>query len=643
MSKFRISSAELSMMKLPERYSANVVASKIRLPAKSNALTSLDLDLTPYTRLPIWCIGKESVLWIGVIAGTQMGKSVILQVGVADMLDQAPNTALYVLPDEKSAGKQMDEKIIGMVRSSPFLSKYVLSYKDLNKTQLKFSHMTMYPAWSNSLASLSSTPASRIFLDEVRLFRKAIGKESNAIKLATDRLTTFRAFGMAQGMMVSTPSEEGDLLHDQLFVHGTIVLVYYSRCPKCGSYQRLDFFKNVIRDRETGRVYCKCSYCDGEFESVNMKKSWNKDSKYGYVGQDGNKEIYLTPDSTITESDLLMDKDVISPLKGRVFFWVDSLNSPFRSFEMIFQEFLETKDDINAYKNFYQCWLARFWKNTKSTLDRGQVEEKINDIPKCVVPEWAKTIVAGVDTQDDGFYVTMMVFGHNMRGHILDYFFIPSNMHTATEEQLVELFEDNIENRAYFSDNNREWRVGAWSIDTGGHRTIDLYPALARMERVFMIKGAPNTQKETITYTGNIDNLYLVRTDEYAEETEQVISRKSFSICQGVSDEFIKQFLAYKKVEEINNKTGQKKITWKKDGQNDYRMAVIHCYITMDLAESRSMYFRQNTGNPDWEFNPIIINNTNTKTNETIEELPNSFESYDRGTGYFDGGCFGGF
>jgi len=635
--KFKIDTDELNLMHLPEKYSALKVAEQIVLPSKSNFSSKIDLNLTPYSKLPIFCIGKEQIFWIIVVAPTQSGKTVCLQVAVADTIDQSPCTAIYCLPDEKSGQKALEDKVIGMIKSSPFLAKYIKDSErtSLSKVAIRLKNMTIYPAWSNSLASMSSIPAGRVFIDEARLFKMQIGKESNAIKLLTDRMTTFRALGLAQGYIVSTPSEEGDLLHQQLSVNDTQILFYYSQCPSCKKYQILEFFTNVKDDGK-----CYCTYCDGEFRDNDKKMSWNNKGQYGYKGQDGQETVYLVEGSDVTEDMLISQTDsVVNPLPSRVAFRYSSLVSPFRPFKMIWEEFLATKDNINDYKNFIQAWLAEFWQNTKSKLDRSYIEDRITDIPKYEVPQGTLVICGGVDVQDDGFYVSVRAFGKNMESWLIDAFFIPSKMNIVTEDNIFDAFKDLIEDRVYETIDGVAWKIAHWTLDSLGHRTAELYPALARLERVFKLAGR-NNQPQTIMPSGNIDNLYLVRTDEYLQETEEACQRTNFHFHKGFSDDYITQWLNSAKTEEVR-KDGTIKISWVKLGQNDIRMSDIFTFITMDIAISKGTSLRQCTGIEGWSLNPIMLveraknSESDLTVNQRLQKEVHQYDEKEENGGYF--------
>lgn len=592
MSKFRVSKPELRAILLPEKYPSIEVAKKIRLPRKSNTRTKIDPELTPYIKAPISHIGDERVEWLMVVAPTQSGKTVILQVGVADAMDQNPVTSIYCLPDEKSGKRQVREKIIGMIENTPYLLEKVMVPHKTNLTpeNIHMHDMSLYLAWSNSLASLSSTPAGRVFADEVRLFKEAIGNESNAIKLLNDRMTTFDADGDAQGMLVSTPSVEGDLLHQQMTTKGTIVLYFYTQCEHCDTWQRLNFFDNLIRYTKKGgeKATCCCRYCGERIDNEpvrNLKRNLNSRTAYGIEGLDG---VKVMP---------------VYPIGRRMMFRFDSMNSPFRSFQKIYNEFLETKDNINDYKNFIQCWLAEFWKLTESRLGIEDVLNSRVKSPRGEIPNWTKVLLGGVDTQDDGFYVVIRAFGDGMRSHLVDAFFIPYKKDVGNDGELTKIFRDNIEDRIYTTADGIKWGVALWAIDTGGHRTMELANVTPELDKVIPCKGR-NTQNKTIISSEN-QTLYLVRTDNYAEETEIACLKKNFTVYENVEEDYFSQFINYKKIKETSKKNGNDVITWKKTGQNDYRMAEIHAFICLDIIYG-NFSFRSKLNTVGWSHNPYV-------------------------------------
>ena len=94
----RVSKEEFEIIKLPERIPASEIVKHIKVSGTSNVIDHIDLDLTPYLKLPISLIGKSDIFTIGFVGPTQAGKSVFLQCAVADTILQDPGTCIYIFP-----------------------------------------------------------------------------------------------------------------------------------------------------------------------------------------------------------------------------------------------------------------------------------------------------------------------------------------------------------------------------------------------------------------------------------------------------------------------------------------------------------------------------------------------------------------
>lgn len=560
------------------------------------------MELTPYLYEPLSYVGDGDVQWIIIIAPTQSGKTVFLQAVVADAIDQDPGPLLYLLPDRFSAEKMIKEKIIDVIESTPCLSYHKTDkVKDVSKKSIQLDNMSIYPAWSGSLATMSSLPMKKVVLDEVRLMKLTIGSESNAIKLASDRLTTYWQHGVGQGYMVSSASVENDLLHNQLSVHGTLVLHFHSKCPVCGEYQKLSARKNLYFNKDKGKVECRCIHCRGLFPDNDKKKSWNK---YG---------VYAPLDAKIYK-----DGSLEKPLKKhpRMCFRYGSMVSPFRSWEIIYNEWQQTKGKIHDYKNFIQCWEADFWVDDISSTDSLKLKEHIKNYLRRDVPSGVKVITCGVDTQDTGFYCTVRGHGINKNTWLIDHFFIPCHIDNATKKEVEEMFL-GILDRVYRDKNDNPWKIALLALDTGGHRTKEIYAATKNIKKIAWIKGK-NNQATTIQYSRDL-TLYTVRTCEYLEETELRCAENSWHLPKDVTEDYLDQFCCSRKCKQKDPKTGEEKIIWKKTGQNDYRVADCHTFICLDIPTDVGM-FRNLIDQDDWSYNPAKKEVEHIKEIEKDEE-----------------------
>ena len=586
----KISEEELKILELPKRISGIEVAKKLRFPAKTNFNTKFELSLTPYLELPLSLIGKNSVEWIFIIKPTQSGGTVFLQATVADAIDQDPGSLIYVTPNEILTGKGM-KRIGEIIKGTPDLAKHIINKRSISKVKIDLDNMEIFPAWAGSLGTLSETPAKRVVLDEIRLMPLTMGDESNAIKMAEDRLTTFKKFGLAQGYGVSTPSIEGDLLHQQLTVVNTRVLRWHIRCWNCGKPQILDFWKNIRINKDTKKPECICVACGYKFDDKDNKKFMNKNGFYA---------PYSLKDSELCDS-LEMPE-----LKGRVICWYSSLDSPFRSWSAIYNEYIQTRDKLHDYKNFIQCWLVKFWIDDISKTSVALLKErKDKSLDRGIVPSWCKVLLGGIDTQDDGFYVTIRAFGSGKKSHLVDHYFISCKIGEADTPTIYKLIKTNLQDRIFQGHKvTVKWKVALYGWDTGGHRTKHIYAAVAMgLINAVMVKGRDN-QDTSIRYNKEID-LYLVRNIEYLEETEKHSMSEDFTLPDDTGLDYLRHFCNIRKKRDENKKTGEKKVIWVRVGKYDYRMADVHAYICLDIPHADGT-FRNRLNEKGYIFNPMV-------------------------------------
>lgn len=561
---------------------------RIKLSTRANTESCIDLTLTPYIKKPIEMLADYRVETIVIIAPTQSAKTVVAQVCVAYSIDQDPGPMLYVLPDEDTAKKAIEEKIIGMIDETPCLRGRIKSVRNVSKEGIKLDSMEIKPAWSNSLSSLSAFPKKRVVWDEARLFKLFVGKESNAIKLGEDRMTTYKNLGLGQGLIVSSPSTEGDILHQQTTIPGTIELWWHVPCPSCGRYQILDFFTNMKKESDEHSAICKCSFCDGTFSDRDMKRAWN------------NKGVYAPKGFDIDENGCTLEP--IPEATRYVFRW-DSMVSPFRSFSRIWKEYNETKDKPHDYKNFIQCWLSRFWKEGYSKNSPDSIKLRKSPYSIGEVPNGVKVLVGGIDTQDDALYYVIYGFGADNQVWLIDEAELLCDMHTTNSEDLRDLVVTGILNNVYVGkEDNRQWSFVICAWDSGGHRTKEVYDVTRKVRQMIAIKGR-NTQNRSVLYSEK-ETHYNIRTEEYLNETEAIAQTEKFHVPENVSLQFIQQFGAQAKLKEQNAKTGRVTWRWISKGADHLRLASAYAFACLDIPISGLGTLRAKLRDQKFELNP---------------------------------------
>lgn len=576
------SNREISALEIPQPINPVDFVEKIRLPLQSGDIQqTIDLTLTPYLVKPVETLADYTVKMIFIVACTQSGKTVVAQIDFAYSIDQDPGPMLVIMPDENSVKNVFRVKYRALLNSTPCLRMQKTgNKKDVSDKGIRLKRMTVDIAWSNSPSKMNSLPKKRVIWDEARLMGLTTrgGSESNAIKLGEDRMTIFRDAGVAQGLVVSSPSVKGDLLHQQLDVPDTLVLFWHVPCPVCGRYQLLDFFKNIHRvDGDNQNIKCICAFedCDGEFTDSDRKREWN------------NKGVYAPEGADIENSGMVVS-DV--PKYDRIVFWWSSLESPFRSWQAIWDEFKRTKDKPHDYKNFWQCWLARFWEEARTRNSVETLEERKGEYLQYEVPENTKVLLGGLDTQDGAIYFVVYAFTYHpikkeVHIYLIDEDEVMCDIAITDEEDLILLAREHLHDKIYVHRDGTEWKVMLAGWDSGGHRTKEIYAACSKLPRIVAVKGR-NRLNRRIQYSTK-DTHYNVKTIEYLEETDEIAAGNRFHLPKNVSQQFVKQFCSVGKVEKQNRKTGAIEIEWRVKGANHLRDATCYCFACLDIPIGR--------------------------------------------------------
>jgi hypothetical protein len=194
------------------------------------------------------------------------------------------------------------------------------------------------------------------------------------------------------------------------------------------------------------------------------------------------------------------------------------------------------------------------------------------------------------------------VWGADRVTCILDEFHIPCKINELQPKDAAQLFLDQVENRVYKTATGAPWQIAQYAIDTGGHRTSEIYLIADYLRNMCLIKGKDD-QTETIRASSQVFGLFTVRTGDYLEETENACLKPFWLLPMDISEDFLQQWVSAKKIWKLVN--GKRKVVWDKIAQNDFRYADVHSYIALDLPWSNST-FKRNLEKPDWFFNPIV-------------------------------------
>ena len=433
-------------------------------------------DRTPYLREIMDEMSPTSpTTQVKVIKGTQLGFSSIADNIAMCYLDFYPCPILYLLPTETLAKGTSKRRITPSIKAIPRLAKKVVGGKSKDDVGEIYSKAVaggnLTFGWSQSTASFRSFSARVVMLDDVDGF--GVFGEGNVLKLGKARAD---AFSNKKIYINSTPTNKGASNIEQEYKESD-QREYNMPCPECNELMVFDweYMKYELTDdgHIKGDVKCACPKCGSlipEYKKTQMMLNG----------------VWVATNPS-------------HPHKG---YRLSSFYSPvgWLSWNEIAGEFVEAHNAmLRGDSELMRVWVntrnAKVWEQKldgvtiKSANDR--VEHYAAEVPNDVM-----VITCGVDTQDDRFECEVLGHCKNGETYSIDYKVIAGDpKFEETQQQLDEYLT-----RVYTREDGNTMTIYGTAIDTGGHRTEDIYEYCKKRTnmKVFAIKGS-STRTSPIT------------------------------------------------------------------------------------------------------------------------------------------------
>ena len=470
----KLLSKVMSGMRPPENLTVSEWAEKKRRlsPESSAEIGPYRVSRTPYLREIMDAFTDPKVRRLILVSSSQVGKSELENNIIGYIMDQDPSSILFIHPTTIDAKEYSKLRIAPMLRDTPVLRRKVSPAKsrDSGNTILQ----KTYPGGiltlcgSTEAHALASKPIRYVIGDERDRWAQSAGKEGDPWKLAMARQITFYN---AKAVEVSTPTIKGDSAIADSFLEGTMER-WCVKCPHCGEYHDIDFFKNIRYETEEFMVQGKAQY---KVKNILYLCS-------GCACTSTETEIKRQPAKWIAENPDAYQRGVRS-------FWLNSFVSPWASWESTILEYLYAQGDTAKMQVVYNTRFGQLWENRGDTQD-PETMLKRREAYDAELPEGVLVLTAGVDTQDDRFEYEIVGHGHFRETWGIEYGIIMGSPDDpATWDSLDMMVFDRV---LRFKD-GLGLKVSRSFVDEGGHFTEQVRKQckrrIGRSGRVFCIKG----------------------------------------------------------------------------------------------------------------------------------------------------------
>lgn len=399
----------------------------------------------------------------------QTGKSTLINNAIGRFAQIDPGPIMLVQPTIEMAEDYSKSRIAPMIRDTASLKRIFHDVKSRNTNNTILSKLfpggRLIMCGANSPTGLASRPIRNLFFDEVDRYCDSSGTEGDPVDLATKRTTTF------WNSLVVLTSTPGDAANSRIAAEYAIGSQeeWQHKCPNCDEYSLIKW-ENMEVD------YTESQGENGKKIIFVKDVSWHcPQCGFGFKEQTMREQ----PQKFIAQAPEAVKNGIRS-------FFVNGFSSPWISWKIIAQEYLESKGDPEREKVVVNTRFAEPYRLKGDFADES-IFLKRREFYGAEVPNGVLLLTAAVDTQDNRLEYEICGWSEGeecwgiKKGIILG---VPD-----TPEVWKQL--DVILDKEYTHANGRKMLVARTFIDSGGHYTKEVYAYCLKNKHKqrFAIKG----------------------------------------------------------------------------------------------------------------------------------------------------------
>ncbi|QDU61244.1 Phage terminase large subunit (GpA) [Planctomycetes bacterium Pan216] len=555
----------------------------------------------PYSREPLQMLDDPQIEGIILSWGTQLGKTTLLGASVCWTADNRPGSIMIACPNQDSAHEHNDTKLIPALESCRSVARRLPPKHQRNKSRLDLGDRWIYYAWSGSATTLSGRTVAMLAITEVNLWGTLI-KEGDPVKMARDRLKAIP--GSRKKILIEgKPTIKGQCAITRAYEQSDMRR-FHVPCPHCGEYQELKQ-GNLVWDKRPDGTSCpdfaskttryRCEHC-GQDISEDRKVLMLRRGVWVPAGQrveplpvtaHGGDGASLAPTYR-----LVGEKSNPSRFAG---FHLSSLYSNVIPWGEYAREWLEVQGDLEELRAFINSWTCEPWEVRSRASDEDEIRTHIQDYKIGTVPGPTLSLISTVDVQHNGLWFVVRAWSYLASSWLVDYGFLEG------WDALDELFQLTYEG----TDGEIHTIRTCW-IDSGdGTRTDEIYEYCAKHRgfcvplkgsRQYGLKGLLQPMKlQYRQLEGWMIDAGQARDRLYDSRLNVTCGAPGYwAIPLDVGEDYLKSIVSWKREEEEDRKTGEKRHRWVSVSKTFEHLA--DCEVYQEAAAARYKFAMRRPG-----------------------------------------------
>lgn len=352
-----------------------------------------------------------------VVAGTQVGKSVMGRSWFLCRLATQPGNAIFASSTEKLARQTAADVLWPMLADCSVTRAWVPQHEKQRATdQMRTRAATIRIAWSGSPTTLGDWPARWGLAGEVDKWSTEASEEADPLLLFDKR---FGAQPEYQWWKEGTPTFQESSRLWRLLVAGSNERLHVP-CPMCGGYQELQLGNGkgggIVWDRDAdGKHDALIALRTARYRCAKCSKDWGDEHRMPAV----RAGVWVPEGCSIDDRTGKVQGEALRPWP-RASFQLSRLYSPRTTWGKVAREYVECAGVPNMLQDFYNSTLGIAWQQQRRRRTWEQVAARLtgtHDLGLC--PEGAIFVTAGVDVQMDRLYYLISAWGLRATGWCL--------------------------------------------------------------------------------------------------------------------------------------------------------------------------------------------------------------------------------
>jgi phage terminase large subunit GpA-like protein len=425
------------------------------------------LRLHPYQREPLDCFTDPSVSDIVVSSGTQMLKTLLMQVALAYVAAEDPGPCLLSQYKEADAEAFSKERLAPMIRDIPKLQA-IPGLASRSRTSGSTATYKEFPggSWSLVGAGVAGNAARRsirfYFGDEIDKYEAT--KEGSFTELAAERTATFGT--RAKRTYCCSPTTPDGLITRKF--EESDQRKPWVPCPDCGEIQLLTWGNvwwdsTLPREDQAASARYKCEHCGAHWDDVQrlaacQRLKWIAGKPFRGIAGFGALGHLYSPYKT---------------LAGMTSLWL-RINAD------------KSAEAQESLKVFVNTNLAETWMEKGEAPDWQRLYDRREHYPLHLVPTRGLFVTAGADVQIDRIEISVYAWGRGKESWLIDHAVLDGD--TSRPEVWTKLTE--FLPSTYHHEAGVDMPIVRFAIDSG-YATQEVY-AWSRLQgpgRVLVVKG----------------------------------------------------------------------------------------------------------------------------------------------------------